>query len=237
MAARTQVTGPILHFVGFPGDESQQVFYFLGTSKVSPQIRIDRHYLPVMFEQGGYVLPMDLAYQGKEAKIVTQLNLFDQEVAYMLGCSPRYTKSRYALGRGLDSFRDIGSLTLGNKCYFSLYFMFPFAGTVNSPSSSTLDFIVNLTMAKIYRFPACVIEYDDQTGGSGEQELTLAIHAQRIFYPRSRYKSYFNGSSLAGGFFLYDNRLDFAPLIEDALRRSDLSSSLRTGGLPNVGGN
>lgn len=234
MAARTQVTGPILHFVGFPGDESSPQFWFLGTSRQTPKIRVDRSYLPIMFENGGYTLPMDLAYQGKQAKIITQLNLFDPQIYYGLSCSPRYTRTNLALGRGLDSFRDNGSLMLGNKGYFSLYLMFPFSGTVNSPTDAAYfpSSGVNFSMPKIYRFPACMIEYDDQVGGSDAQELTLAIHAQRIYYPRGKYKNVF-GSTLAGGFFLYDNRNDYSAILDSVVESSlkyngALESSLRS---------
>ena len=220
--ATLQVPGPILHFVNFSGDPS--TYWFLGTAKETPLLRIDRAYMPINMEQGGDMLPFDLAYQGKTAKIVTEINYVDYTIAYLLGCSPRYGFSKFALGRGLDSYRDIGSLALGNKCYFSLFLVFPFATTINdtgfrNPPTNTPLGGSPFSLPQVYRFPACQIEYDEQSGGTGGQELTLAINAQRIFYSRAKYKNTFNGSPLAGGFFLYDHAVIPDADIDSALRR------------------
>lgn len=220
--ARVQVPGPILHFVNFVGDPNN--FWFLGTSKVAPKIRIDRAYAPIKFEQRGNLLPFDLVYQGKEAKIITQINYFDYSVAYLLGCSPRYGHGRFALGRGLDDFKSTGSLALGNKGYFTLYIVQPFASTANDPASTATSPLANgnFNMPLVYRFGACQVLYDDiATGGASEQELMLAINVLPIYYSRAKYKSRFSGSPLAGGFFIYDHKATLTPsLIEEAMTNS-----------------
>ncbi len=216
--ARVQVTGPVLHFINFVGDPSH--IWFLGTSKVTPRIRVDHAYAPVHMEQGGKMLPFDLVYQGKQAKIITQINYFDSTVAYLLGCSPRYGYSKFALGRGLVSWKDIGSLSLGNKAYFTLYLAFPFANTVNNPTVSTQTPVNNVPfdMPVVYRFGACQIEYEDVIGGTGAQELSLAINVQPIYYSRSKYKSVFQDSALAGGMYVYDHIAFPASLITETIK-------------------
>lgn len=223
--ARVQVTGPIWHFVQFPGDTKN--VWFLGTAKQTPKLRIDQAYSPIRLEQGGKILPFDLVYQGKQAKVLTQINYVDYSVAYALGCSPRYTRSRFALGRGLVSYRDIGSMALGNKGYFTLFLCFPFAGSVNDPPSSAPSPLTfgAFNMPLVYRFPACQIEHEEQVGGTGEQEYLLGINVLPIFYQRAKYKQTFKGSPLAGGLFLYDHRQSVSKVdLESALKKVSDSS-------------
>lgn len=254
------VTGPIAHYISFPGDNSTA--YLLGTSVVTPRIRIDRAYLPVMMEQGGYALPFDLSYQGKEAKILTKLNYFETQTAYLLGCSPRYGRSKLALGRGLDSYLDNGALVLGNQGYFCLYLVFTFADTPNAPrvpvaappiannqdvNNAAIGIAGGLVSAPpvinvgkmpqssqnqplCYRFPACVVEFEEITGGSGEEEFNLLIHAQRIYYSRKKFASSLKNSPLAGGFLLYDHRLPpqpVQPAITSTLTPGAVNNALR----------
>lgn len=201
------VTGPIQHFVSFPGDTTA---YYLGSAATSPLIKVDRTYLPIMMEQGGYVLPFDLAYQGKQAKVLTTINNFVPQLMYLIGCSPRYGRTSWALGEGLDSWMDVGSLMLGNQCWFSLYLRFAFAFSGNdinigrSPLTGTTPNIPNPnpgTLPEVargmplwYRFPACMVEYDNLTGGAGEAEQrTVGFHAQRIYYSRGKFASGLQG--------------------------------------------
>jgi hypothetical protein len=221
-----QVTGPVGHYISpqamsaqpserFPSTSSSgtgAIAYYLGTSRVAPRIHIQRSYAPIMMEEGGYTLPFDLAYQGKIAKILTVLNRFDTRTAYMANSSPRYSSGPFALGEGLDSFMDVGALLLGNRCYFSLYLEYPFSGSINAPNVPQAFVVPGskfpqaaLNIPRWTRFPACMIEYSELVGGTGEREVVLAIHAQRIYYSRSAHKQKFNNSPLAGGYLLYDH--------------------------------
>lgn len=223
MATGIHVTGPVSHYIGFPGNPTTG--YFLGVSKTFPRIRINNNYMPIMMEQSGYVTPFDLSYQGKEGKILTTLNMFETTTAYLMGCAPRYGGGNLALGAGLESYRDTGALLLGDQCRFVLYLQFPFNQTANNPAAEqnapftraqgagaigaalgVAAAAINLTAKpftrfgtvkglgipasadtpKWIRFLACVLETSDMFPSSSDQEITLAIHAQKIYYKKSK---------------------------------------------------
>jgi hypothetical protein len=206
--ARVHVTGPVWVYVSFPQDAALRT-WFLGAGETAPKIRIRTYYAGIMFYQSGELVPFDLAFQGKTAEIVLQLTVNDESVFELMGAAPRFGGTQLALTRGLMSWRDHGAMVLGDAGFFSLYLIYPFAASVNSlqsPPGATQPYPFVLPL--VYRFPVCTLATYEETGGTGERGVALAIEARSAYYSRALYKESPLGlGPLSGGFVLFDNYL------------------------------
>ncbi len=185
--ARTQVTGPIHHYVIFP--YAPTTAYYLGTAKIAPKVRIQRAYKKVFNDLTGQLLPFERIFQGEEGQIISPINRFNQNIYTLLSSAPRFALPGSS-PRGSHGPLDIGAKVRENGCYFSLILQFPFAGSINSPASEA--------MPPFYYFPTCVCENDDlDEMGTAAEEILLAITAQQAFFP--------SNTSGGGGTWLYSN--------------------------------
>lgn len=183
------VTGPVLHYISFPG---QTTASFLGTAEFSPRYRIPKFYKKVVNDLSGAFVPFDNIYQGQMAQIVTELNRYNESIYALIAAGPRYGQGALANPRGAEGSLDIGAKVMGNSCFFTLYLQFPFSGTANSPPAEG--------MPGLYRFPLTILKSEDAPQmGTKDRKISLMFEANNIYYPAS------TGGALAGGFFLYDN--------------------------------
>ncbi len=203
--ARVHVTGPVQMYVSLPGDSYQRC-WFLGVGETAPKIRIRTYYAGVFFYQSGEQVPLDLAFQGKTGEIIAQLTINDESVFQLMGAAPRFGDTKVGVARGLTSFRDHGAMILGDSGYFSLYLVYPFAETNNVGSNVPQQTQPYPTaLPSVYRFPTCTLATYEDTGGTGERGVALAIEARPAYYSRKLYKSRMGGAPLAGGMVLFDN--------------------------------
>lgn len=153
---------------------------YLGTAERAPRRRLVQHYSPVMNDIGGTQVPFDVCYEGRESFVQCRLSRWNYAVLNQLFTISDSTKE------GKDLPGDIGTLMLLEGKAFTLQLVYPYA---------TSKPVAMAGMPTGFRYPATVLETEDDDPGTEAEYIDLSFHC---------YRSY---DATTGTFLLYDNNV------------------------------
>lgn len=189
MSALFQVPGPSHILVRFPTTQSNSygndaagiqanTIYYLGTAEVSPQLRIEPVYEPVINDVGSDAAPTDLIYKGTgNAVLVADINRFQYAIYRAMANRPRHAGAPHQYGETpLDVAALVNQSNFG--CGFDLWIYHSYFGTVNATND----------LPPGYFFPQNVVLAgpDDLNMGARVQKIRMVWRVQRKYIPSTR---------------------------------------------------